>query len=139
MRDAAGSLAAALVVVASDAAVSSRARAILVVMAIATVLPFTFPTVAAWTDEIIARSQFPILASFESVREMSRFEFEREENVTLTVAMDSEGRRVPAVRIHLPPEQYPGFVLSYFPRDWRGMRALSLLLVNRESTIVLGV
>lgn len=132
MRDAVGSLTAALVVVAWQASVSSRA--ILVVTAIATVLPFTFPTVAAWSDEIIARSQFPVLASFESVREMSRFEFEREWDVTLTVAMDGGSRRVPAVRFHLPPGQYPGFVLRYFPRDWRGMRTLSLLLVNTEST-----
>jgi hypothetical protein len=32
----------------------------------------------------------------------------------------------------LPPGRYPGFELSYFPRDWRGARVLRLLIVNPE-------
>ncbi len=89
---------------------------------------------AALTDEALARAQFPLLASFERERELSRFEFGADRSATLTWTLDGEGRRTPALRVDLPAGKYPGFALSYFPRDWRRMRALQLLLVNPEPT-----
>jgi hypothetical protein len=47
---------------------------------------------------------------------------------------DDEGRVLSAVQLHLPPGRYPGFELRYFPGDWRGLRALQLLIVNPETS-----
>ena len=37
------------------------------------------------------------------------------------------------MELHLPPGRYPGFALKHFPGDWRGLRALELLIVNPET------
>jgi hypothetical protein len=132
LRDAGGALFAALVVVAWNPALSARARAVLGFMAILVLAPFTFPTLAALTDEAHARAQFPVLASFESVQELSRFDFAAEEHARLTSTLDEHGRPVRGLSLHLPRGKYPGFGLRYFPRDWRSLRALRLLLVNPE-------
>ena len=42
----------------------------------------------------------------------------------------------PALHLRLPAGSYPGFGLVYFPRDWRDMRALRVLIVNPEPTPV---
>jgi hypothetical protein len=47
---------------------------------------------------------------------------------------DDEGRAASGMQLRLPPGRYPGFELSYFPRDWRGARALRLLIANPEPT-----
>ena len=47
---------------------------------------------------------------------------------------DDEGRVNSGMQLRLPPGRYPGFELSYFPRDWREARALRLLIANPEPT-----
>ncbi len=132
LRDAGGAFFVAIILAARDPALSARARTALAVVAILVLGPFTFPLLAALYDEALARAQFPILASFESARELSRFQFGEDYNARLVSTLDDEGRPTSAVQLSLPPGKYPGVVLSYFPGDWRGLRALRLLLVNRE-------
>ncbi len=132
LRDAGGAFFVAVILVARNPALSVRARAALAAAAILVLGPFTFPLVAALCDEALARAQFPILASFESARELSRFQIGEDYNARLVSTLDDEGRPASAVLLNLPPGKYPGVVLSYFPGDWRGHRALRLLLVNLE-------
>ncbi len=132
LRNAGGAFFVAVVLVVRDPALSARARAALTVAAILVLGPFTFPLLAALRDEALARAQFPILASFESARELSRFQFGEDYNARLVSTLDDEGRSTSGVQLNLPPGKYPGVVLSYFPGDWRGFRVLQLLLVNLE-------
>jgi hypothetical protein len=128
-RDAGGALSAALALTALDAAISTRARAALVSMAVVTLAVLAFPILSALDDEARARRQFPVLASFANTKELSRFHFGRGVQPEIVQMGDHEGRTVSAMRLHLPPGRYPGFVLRYFPGDWQGMRALQLLIV----------
>lgn len=134
VRDGGGAVSVALILAARNPAIAGRARAALAGVAILAMAAFTWPILAALYDEARARAQFPVLASFETMRELSRFRFGKEKKARLVSTLDDEGRPVSAVQLHLPPGKYPGFVLSYFPRDWRGMRALRLLIVNPEPT-----
>ena len=85
-------------------------------------------------DEARASAQFPVLASFESTRELSSIDFMDGTKPGIVPILDDERRPVSAVQLHLPPGAYPGFVKSYFPGDWRGMRALRMLIANPEPT-----
>ncbi len=132
LRDAGGAFFVALILVARDSALSVRVRAALAVAAILVLGPFTFPLAAALRDEALARTQFPILASFETAPELSRFRIGKDYNARLVATFDDEGRPASAVQLTLPPGKYPGIALSFFPGDWRGFRALRLLLVNLD-------
>jgi hypothetical protein len=132
LRDAGGALFVALTLVARDPARSLRARAALMVAAILILGPFTFPLVAALHDEALARSRFPVLASFETARELARFRIGEDYNARLVSTLDDEGQPASALQLTLPPGKYPGVSLRYFPGDWRGFRTLRLLLVNLD-------
>lgn len=134
VRDGGGAFSAALILIALDPAISGRARVALSGVAIFFLVALAFPILAALDDEARARSQFPVLVGFETTRELTRFHFGDGKKPRIVVLPDDEGRSVSAVRLHLPPGKYPGVVLSYFPGDWRGMRALRLLIVNPEPT-----
>jgi hypothetical protein len=75
------------------------------------------------------------LASFETTSELSRFHFGAEMKPRIIPITDDAGRTVSAVQLHLPTGKYPGFELRYFPRDWRGMRALKLPIVNPDAAL----
>jgi hypothetical protein len=134
VRDAGGACSVALILVALGPATSARVRAVLAGAAILVVVAFAYPTFAAVEDEARARKQFPVLASFETTRELSRFHFGDGKHPRIVLIPDSDGGSVSAVQLRLPAGKYPGFSLGYFPGDWRGMRALQLLVVNPEST-----
>ena len=134
VRDGGGAFSVASMLTALDPAISARARAALAGAAVIAVIALAHPIWAALDDEARARAQFPVLASFETARELSRFHFGEGKNPSIAQIPDDEGQSVSAVRLHLPPGKYPGFVFRYFPGDWRGMRALRLLIVNPEPT-----
>lgn len=134
VRDGGGAISATLIVVAFDPTILGRTRAALAGVAISILAAFSFPVFAALDDEARARAQFPVLASFETTRELSRFHFGNVKKPGIVLVPDYEGRPVSAMQVRLPPGRYPGFALSYFPGDWRGMRALQLLIVNPEPT-----
>lgn len=135
VRDGGGALSAALVLIGLDSAPPARARAAFACAAIFILAVFTYPVFAALNDEARARAQFPVLAAFETTQEFTRFQFWKGVEPRIVRTTDDERRSVSAVQLHLPPGKFPGFELRYLPRDWRGMRALELLIVNPESTL----
>jgi hypothetical protein len=77
LRDGGGAISVALILVAFDPTILGRTRAALAGVAIFVVAAFSCPVFAALVDEARARAQFPVLASFETTRELSRFRFRR--------------------------------------------------------------
>jgi hypothetical protein len=134
VRDGGGALLVALMLTARDSALSAAMRTALAGAALSTLAACVYPAAAALHDEARARAQFPVLASFETTTELSRFRFEEGMEPRIVPTTDDEGRAASGMRLRLPPGRYPGFELSYFPRDWRGARALRLLIVNPEPT-----
>lgn len=130
LRDAGGAVCAAVLWIAGDTGLRAGARLGLAGAAILVLGAFTLPLVAALEDEARARKEFPVLASFESERDLSRLRIDAGSSEKLISTADGEGRPVAGLALHLPPGKYPGVALRYFPRDWRGLRALQLLLVN---------
>ena len=132
VRDAGGALSSAMALTAVDPPVSARVRAALMSMAAVTLAVFAFPIFSALVDEAHARREFPVLAGFTNPKELSRFYFGQGMQPEIVQITDHEGRAASAMQLHLPPGRYPGFVLRYFPGDWRGLRALQLLIVIPE-------
>ena len=133
LRNAGGALGAALMLAVRDPGVSRAARAVLAGAAMAILGACAYPLLVALHDESRARAQFPVLASFETASELSRFSFAEGMNPRIVPVTDERGRAVHGMRLRLPAGRYPGFELSYFPRDWRGARALRLLIFNPET------
>jgi hypothetical protein len=130
LRDAGGTLCVALTLTARDDALSTRMRIALAGAAISILAACAYPVLAALQDEVRARAQFPVLASFETASELSRFRFENGMKPRIVSMTDVAGRAATGMQLSLPPGKYPGFELSYFPRDWRGAQALRLLISN---------
>ena len=92
-----------------------------------------YPTLVALNDEARALAQFPVLASFESTIELSRFQFDEGMDPRVVQMLDDDGRPFSATLLRLLPGEYPGFVFRHFPRDWLDMRALQLVIVNPDT------
>jgi hypothetical protein len=133
LRNAGGALGAALLLAVRDPGFSGAVRAALAGAAMAILIACACPLLAALHDESRARAQFPVLASFETASELSRFSFGEGMSPRIVPITDEEGRAAHGMRLRLPPGRYPGFELSYFPRDWRGARALRLLVSNPDT------
>jgi len=136
VRDGGGVLSVSLTLVALDSRTSGRLRAVLAGLAVLVLAAFAHPVYAALDDEARARAQFPVLASFETPSELSRFHFGGGMKPRIVVTTDDQGRAISAAQLHLPPGRYPGFELRYFPGDWRGLRTLQLLINNPENTSI---
>jgi hypothetical protein len=134
IRDGGGISFVALTLIALDPTMPARARAALVGLAIVILAVFAYPVLVALDDEARARALFPVLATFESKTELSRFHFGKGIRPKIIQTKDDKDRAVSAMRLRLPPGEYPGFELRYFPEDWRGMRALQVLIANPERT-----
>ena len=84
-----------------------------------------YPLGVSLLDEYHARRQFPLLAGFESRRELDRF---------------GGGSRLQltdyGLEVSFGTEKYSGFSLKYFPTDWRGYKYVNIDLHNPGSTIV---
>jgi len=134
VRDAGGASSIALLLAALDPASSGFPRAALAGVAAATLVAFAVPLFQALDDEARARAQFPVLASFETRSELSRFHFGNGTQYRIVRMPDAKGGTESAIQLHLPAGRYPGLVLSHFPGDWQGMRALQLRITNPEPT-----
>jgi len=87
------------------------------ILLIVALIPFLF----AALDELRARRDFPLLASFETGMEMERWDIEERferSNMHLTHGESS-------LRINLSPGVFPGASLNYPPRDWHGYKLLA--------------
>jgi hypothetical protein len=92
-----------------------------------------YPTLVALNDEARALAQFPVLASFESTIELSRFQFDEGMDPRVVQMLDDDGRPFSATLLRLLPGEYPDFVFRHFPRDWLDMRALQSVIVNPDT------
>lgn len=87
-----------------------------------------FPFTGAITDEYIARKSFPVLSSFESPFEMSRWECRSGCSIVKGVAPDGGG----SLKVPLATTLYSGVSLRYFIRDWRGYSFLNFNIFNES-------
>ena len=78
------------------------------------------PLVRGWTDEWIARNQFPVLSDFETGYEVDRWK--SEEKICIQKRIVRHGNQ--ALRVQLTTDKYSGISLEYFQGDWRGFRDL---------------
>ncbi len=85
-------------------------------------LTVCLPVVLTATDELRARKDFPLLASFETQREMERW-MSVEGSFRRTSMNATAGSY--SLEVLIPPGLYPGITMDYPPRDWRGYNILS--------------
>lgn len=79
------------------------------------------PVLPAALDDMRARRDFPILASFETGREMDRWKIE--EGYERSSLHATHGIR--SLRVDLAPGMFPGVTMSYPPRNWHGFDTMS--------------
>jgi hypothetical protein len=74
-----------------------------------------FPIIRSLTDEVLAKSQFPLLSGFETQFEIHRWEayFSKINIDTMVVA---SGYR--SLKVVLSTARYSGIFLKHFPSDW---------------------
>lgn len=85
----------------------------------------TIPVVIAWTDEIIASRQFPILSSFETPFERQRWEGK---NRRIDKQIYVAGRA--SMRVRFEVDSTAGVKLRHFPRDWSSYKYLQFSVFN---------
>ena len=86
-----------------------------------------WPVLCFFSDEMLARSQFPLLADFETPFEKSRFEGKTGSGVR-TTEQAFHGRR--SLRLALLPGPWSGMTMKYFPSDWRGYSQFGFAVYN---------
>ena len=88
-----------------------------------------FPVIIAFTDEYIARRQFPELSSFETPFEIQRWsggaDFIIDERIKQT------GKA--SMRVFLNTDKYSGVGLRYFPKNWEGFSYFQFAVFNPSS------
>jgi len=91
-------------------------------------LPFSIAT----ADELIARSQFPVLSNFETPFESDRWEATSWKEVQNEV-VNSVNKSLKAL---LDTVKYSGVALKYFPSDWSDHQSLEFSIYNTDSNKV---
>lgn len=74
-----------------------------------------YPLLRALADEQMARSDFPLLADFESQLELDRWRSNGGMNLDKSIKTNGDS----SVRIQLTTEKYSGASLKYFPGNWK--------------------
>jgi len=92
-----------------------------------------WPIVGFFSDEMLARSQFPLLADFETPFEKSRFEGKTGSGA-LTTEQAFHGRR--SLRLALLPGPWSGMTMKYLPSDWRGYSQFYFAFYNPGTDVV---
>ncbi|MBE0598560.1 MAG: VanZ family protein [Desulfuromonadales bacterium] len=87
------------------------------------------PATALMADSLLARQQFPLLASFESPLELGRWSGSARISRTLGLAIEGEA----SLQVEFGTEPYSGLFMDDFPGDWRGFGALELSLYNPQT------
>lgn len=88
-----------------------------------------WPVFCSFTDEMLARYQFPLLADFETPFEKSRFEGKTGSG-TRSSEEAFHGRH--SLRLSLLPGPWSGMTLRYFPADWQGYTQLHFAVYNPD-------
>jgi hypothetical protein len=88
----------------------------------------TYPLARSLLDETIARSQFPVLADFETPFESDRWQ-ERWRTRIDDQIFRHGGH---SLKILLTPAKYSGVSFKYFPHDWEGYNYFNISLYNPD-------
>lgn len=96
------------------------------IFAAALVILQFFPIIIAFTDEYIARNQFPLLAGFETPFELQRWtgdaDFTRDQSIR------HSGRY--SMKATLKTTRYSGVAFKYFPENWEGYTHFQFSIYN---------
>jgi hypothetical protein len=90
----------------------------LVIVVVWSLIPFS----RALADDIISRYQFPLLSSFETPFEETRWGGKSRRYIDQEIVY--QGKK--SLRVELVSGWYPGVFLNFFPADWRGYAALQM-------------
>ncbi|MEA3547402.1 MAG: VanZ family protein [Thermodesulfobacteriota bacterium] len=114
------------------ASVTKLQRGVLVLVVFFVVVVSIIPLGVVLVDEVRARRDFPILSSFETASELSRWHAKTE----ISQVKDPVRQGRFALRLPLTTDTYSGIGLKYFPRNWNGMKGLSLSIYNPEQSVL---
>jgi VanZ family protein len=81
-----------------------------------------YPIFTATVDTWYMEKDFPVLSSFESPFEISRWVC-KEGSMKRTSFHATDGKS--SLRVNLPPGLYPGITMDYMMNDWRGYNRLT--------------
>jgi hypothetical protein len=91
-----------------------------------------YPVFVAFTDEFIARKQFPVLSGFETPWEIQRW------TGGAAFAVDDKihhgGKH--SLRVLLKTDMYSGVSLFYFPENWEGAKSFQFSICNPSEEIL---
>lgn len=88
-----------------------------------------YPAIIAFTDEYIARRQFPGLSGFETPFEIQRWSGRAD--FTIDEKIKNTGKA--SMKVILSTDKYSGAGLQYFPRNWEGFRYFQFAVFNPSS------
>jgi hypothetical protein len=128
-RDMAANTTGALIFLSIKNMRSMRRYAILQISAAIFTALLIWPLSKALTDEFIANLQFPILASFETPFEASRF-IRGTGRYSISDELAFHGSK--SLRVKFCTKTYSGVALEYMPRNWRGYTHLQFAVYNPQ-------
>ncbi len=86
----------------------------------------TYPLVTVLVDQVIAKTQFPILSNFETPFEIDRWEGRTK------IAIDKntvrEGKA--SLKVQLTTDKYSGISLNHFPPSWQDHESFHMSIFN---------
>jgi len=106
---------------------------LLQLMVLITLVGESLPLARAFTDEWIARKQFPALGTFETPLEIARWE---PNNSKITIDRHIKNQGKSSLRIDLTDNGFSGANLEFFPRDWRGFSSISFTVYNPQKSLL---
>ncbi len=90
------------------------------------ILLMTYPLVTVLVDQVIAKTQFPILSNFETPFEIDRWEGRTK------IAIDKntvrEGKA--SLKVQLTTDKYSGISLNHFPPSWQDHESFHMSIFN---------
>jgi len=115
--------------------VGQRSKKIMNVIAGILSISAMIPVISAGIDEIRATHDFPLLGSFESFTEISRW---RTNGATIKRGLKHATHGEFSLMVTFSPGLYPGITMNYPPRDWRNQDILSFdIFLEEEKTFEL--
>jgi hypothetical protein len=87
------------------------------------------PVIIAFTDEYIARRQFPELSGFETPLEIQRWSG----NADFIIDKKIKKTGKASMRVFLNTDKYSGVGLQYFPKNWEGLSDFQFAIFNPSS------
>lgn len=125
IRDVEGTLLTLLFFSPISIDISKTVKIVLQIGIVCTILFETKPFAVAAIDEITAKKQFPVLSSFETPFEASRW---GRNNFKRTSKFSKDGEY--ALEVPLLPGKYSGVSLNYFPENWSGYDFFLFSIMN---------